>query len=568
MVIRLISLALIAFCLAGCVNRAGISGAAMMRVEVEVYKGPIGQSHEIQIGELSALLAETIKATNSWRFQAQTLEKRICDPVSGNGRDCAILRQALGSAADVAVSICRIRPYRLPSYAPKDWGEISSVNACEGLLDSTDISANAILADTALDAKPSLDEIRKKYEDFNRRVSVVASQMRLAAFRLTDSNVGYVPKNKEVRHAMATLNFLFGEMSNTIAARNLILQKLFANCSEPVPLKECWDASSKLPTSDYLRDVEPTRFMEAFDWFNADLDSSGTGAMMRRNRTRTIQALTDDYYWEKVNEVYTSGQGDVSMAFIKDELGNWNLKSYTNDPSKLLSAYRGAANAAISSAVKLARKAAGDPTAIARSNRALDLAERLTTGSSPGAASIGGLRVETLKNRAMERLHEAKRRFAAREKSLFGEGGTVEAPALGSEIHTKKLAEADQKAALESARSAQSSAETNKINAEAALAQCAQNSNCTSEAARLSAAIADLSAARIAYSGAFTAHRAAQDALAISSAEAMHLGDQAAELADEIIKEYQHDLSVLQQVVVSESAASSPVTGSTPSKMP
>ncbi len=50
------------------------------------------------------------------------------------------------------------------------------------------------------------------------------------------------------------------------------------------------------------------------------------------------------------------------MAFIKDEIGNWNLKSFSNDPGKLLAAYRSAADATLKSAARLAASAASGNT--------------------------------------------------------------------------------------------------------------------------------------------------------------------------------------------------------------
>jgi hypothetical protein len=41
-----------------------LDAASTMRVQVDVYKGPVGQPIEAQLGELSALLAQTARALN------------------------------------------------------------------------------------------------------------------------------------------------------------------------------------------------------------------------------------------------------------------------------------------------------------------------------------------------------------------------------------------------------------------------------------------------------------------------------------------------------------------------
>ena len=72
--ICLVTLCALALC--GCA-KSGISGAAMMRVEVDVYKGPVGQGVEIQTGELGALLAETMRSTTTLQTQALTLANTL-----------------------------------------------------------------------------------------------------------------------------------------------------------------------------------------------------------------------------------------------------------------------------------------------------------------------------------------------------------------------------------------------------------------------------------------------------------------------------------------------------------
>ena len=553
--------------LSACVDKAGISGAAMMRVEVEVYKGPVGQSREIQIGELSALLAEAVRAMHDWKNGAKDLEQAVKGPCkSGSYRDCAILRQAIGSAADVAAAICHLNSYALPTRKPASGGTIWSYDSCaavEGQFPPPD-SVKPWLADTKIGASPTADEITGEYAEYSRRVSIITSQMQIVANRLVGSTIGYVPKRKEIRHAITSLEFLLGELSNNISARNSTLQKVLSRCinttnndshgQSGLQNDECSYVAQKLPTGDYLRDVDPSRFMDAFGWFNAAFDTTGTGALVRRNRTRVIQALADDYYWEKVNEVYASGQGDVSMAFIKDELGNWNLKSYTNDPAKLLAAYRNAGNAALSTVAKLARRAAGDPGAAGRGSSVLDLADRLATGRNSASTSVGGLALLDFRRRTTDRLKAARDRFRAREDQLLGPMQDGQRKTEQGEIaRLEDLALSAGKAA-EDARKAVESKERTRIAQQARLASCPADAACV---AGLESAIEALASARSDLTARLAAQREAVSKLDVARAEAAALGERAAEAADQILADYQHDLLTLQQVATSRGANAS-----------
>lgn len=526
----------------------GLSGSATMRVEVDVYKGPVGQTLEAQLGELSALLAQAARAANHWTAEARALAKDAnlrCTPATPNAEatpkaDCAILYQGLSTSAEVVNSICRLNG--LPSRF--DWlelrgrilanrgfntrskpndpsktnnrpiptaddirkadaevssflergkqrlildqqiyrsdGSIAAADGCNPALtmlptaenqhplptkgpvappvplaiqnqvrdaarlelqacldkltdrELTDLSppsppdiscpANYTrLGDTALGSQPDTGLFIRGRQDFVRRVAVISSSMQIEARRLASTNVAYVPRDKRVRSKMAELGMLFGDFAQNIGARNSTIAKIIKNCADEKDLDDC-SPEAKLPTGDYLRDVAPSRYLEAFRWFNASIGASGTGAYRRNNRINAIEALTEDYHWERVNEVYASGQGDVGMAFIKDELGNWNLKSFSNDPTELLRAYRKGTDAAISAAVSLARKAAGDPrkvmSRVTNGKSLLDLADRFSSGSSSNTDLVGGASLSRLRQRTVSRLNALKTRLDERKTTL------------------------------------------------------------------------------------------------------------------------------------------------------
>jgi len=540
-------LSLSALLLTSC-SRAGISGAGMMRVEVEVYKGPVGQTAQIQVGELSALLAETVKAVNGWRAQAVRMadsgpvSDRAAQPLGCSletaDPDCAVLLQAISAAAEVGASICAMAKeapgYKVNTYVRRTVGGVELRNGCSEF-QGQPTTKQLTLADTKIDAQPSEKELSLGIPEYTRRISTIASTMRIKAFRLVGASAGYVPRSRQVRYLTTSLGYLLSEFANSIASRNTVLQRTFPKCESDEPPCDTSDAA-KLATGDYLRDNETTRFLDAYRWMNADIPKGTTGAYKRDDRIAAVQSLTDNYYWEKVNEVYASGQGDVSMAFIKDELGNWNLKSYTNDPSKLLAAYRQGANALIASAVDLARKAGGDPLAIAKGTRMLDLADRFATGKSSGASNVGGIDVTTLHQRTSERLLSLQKAFANRKETLGASKSAIEL----------RIATATASAAADDAAMAASAAED--ATARAALSTC--TGSCETPAARLAQALTALQSARAAAGASASALRREQDALVRETAQLDQLGSVAAEEAARVLEEHQRDLNTVQASVV------------------
>jgi hypothetical protein len=161
------------------------------------------------------------------------------------------------------------------------------------------------------------------------------------------------------------------------------------------------------------------------------------------------QRLTADSYWQKVNEVYASGQGDVAMAFVKDELGNWDLKSFSNDPGKLLASYRNVTNAALKTAADLVQSAgtgsAGKAVErLGRAAKAAALANQLATGEVAGDAGLpGGVDLKGLHDGVVARIAAQKTRFLGVQQRLTTERDAAKATAAQAEA-----ARLDQEAAI------------------------------------------------------------------------------------------------------------------------
>jgi len=133
-----------------------------------------------------------------------------------------------------------------------------------------------------------------------------------------------------------------------------------------------------LPTGLYLRDSQPTAFLDAYKWHEAATELEGDEKS--RDRIQIAKRLFADDNWSRVNEVYASGSGDVSMAFIRDDIGNWNLKQFSSDASKLTAAYTKLGLDLVGKVAGLAT--GGGATALAKANGALAVAQNVQAGTA------------------------------------------------------------------------------------------------------------------------------------------------------------------------------------------
>ena len=192
-----------------------------------------------------------------------------------------------------------------------------------------------------------------------------------------------------------------------------------------------------MATGYYLRDSSTTNFVNLYDWTDAaagrytPLDADFSKA----DRVRMIQLLINDTYWSNINSVYASGQGEVSMAFIKDDIGNWNLKSFENNPAELLNAYDNLARSSVRAAVRLARAASGD--GIGTSKELLQLADIAVSGHTPGEVTLGGGKLTEFRKNILDRIDNRQSQFTQAADSVNGE-----ITAKSSEVSQNSLSKA------------------------------------------------------------------------------------------------------------------------------
>ncbi|MDR4485709.1 MAG: hypothetical protein R3B95_21375, partial [Nitrospirales bacterium] len=170
------------------------------------------------------------------------------------------------------------------------------------------------------------------------------------------------PSSLGVRIALVHFSAAVSEFGNQLHAKADALLKQIAD--------EGHDRR-ELPLSVLISDTEATDFVHLYDLWDANYQSIYSflknfplipfagNTLPIETRLKTLDRLFGDHNWSKVNTVYASGWGKVKMALIKDDIGNWNLKSFDSDPEELLQAYGDLAKSVLAKAAELA----GDLTA-------------------------------------------------------------------------------------------------------------------------------------------------------------------------------------------------------------
>jgi hypothetical protein len=327
----LIQVIVLSLVLIGCTTGpfSKLSTGASMRVEVEVYKGPLSKDREVQLGEIFGVIREAKAGLRAFRTGAYTYSQKIGCLIENKSDDCKALEGAIGSADD--------------------------------LLDRTVELEKKAAELRAYDYGQADDEARKnELLSYTKDVSALAIQFKAKAFFWAEYQIKIISADEKVRTKLTEFTTITSEFSNQLASRTTVLQKQFAG-------KDI--KGYNLAVSDHLREASPTAFLHLFDWYRATYSKSkARSGMSAADRVRLAQQLFSDHYWTKINEVHASGQGDVSMALIKDDIGNWNLKSFKNNPTELLNAYRKLSLAGIQAAV--------------------DVAGKIAKGSVPGAGAL------------------------------------------------------------------------------------------------------------------------------------------------------------------------------------
>lgn len=459
----LIKLILTALVLSAC-STGPFSGAASMRIEVEVYKGPLSLEPQMQLAELHGYLIDTQGAVlNNLGFIQDTAralgfsdagpETPFSDPAkwcSNTGAnlkpaallDCTDLRRmnydARSSLTQIDIALGYFRKdsnttlnYKtLENFKSLDEGPYKDIPIGDETSDNKRFTYN----------KTTLDKILYSIK------KAATSMQATAAQYATPEIAGQSPDNL-LRIATVTFIVTLSEYGNQLQARADALAK---------QIGESGKDRRELPLSTHLRETEPTEFMNLYKWLGATTNDFhnyvfvGSGSV--KDRIKIINRLYSDRYWSRVNSVDASGRGKTQMAFIKDEIGNWNLKSFDNDPSELLDAYTQVGKTALAGAVQVSKRLAADGFSGGGAELAqqlLSLANQTTLAKQPQSTSTpGSISLDHLRDRIAEQFDNAHTKtFLSKEADLMARVtsakqtlATAEQSSDQSQINTAKTA--------------------------------------------------------------------------------------------------------------------------------
>jgi hypothetical protein len=495
-------------CLTGC---STLSTGSSMQVEVEVYKGPLSREPQAQLGELCGTVEELEKNLNAYhdslylaifdlpKSPFETLEqvyqgsaacdladayavaegitkkrapiaKCWCDQVKGKrtynqNLACMGISQLHDEVEGLRDEITSFKNIDKLAYestcgvlagtAKRD-GSRKLIKVSKPVVSTTEEEMNQALesltpasgsgqaakAGSGPAAADPADELRRRHIS---QLSRLAVRLKLKAMYRAESDAILLNQDRTVRTLATSLSNLAAEYSNQISSR----------ADAWLKQTDVAEAAS-LPQSVYLRDSQPTEFVNLYAWNRAAAPPLGEDILLHpiksgssegtMDRVRGIERLFSDSYWSKINTVYASGQGDVSMALVKDDIGNWNLKSFSTDPTKLLKAYKDGGLALIQTASELGKTAAGVPNA----SKVLGFANALALGqTNPTGGDETSRLAEKLHAVTQQRLEKLRKSLDEQGAESAGADAVARAKAILSdyEDNLESLAEVSAQAA-------------------------------------------------------------------------------------------------------------------------
>jgi hypothetical protein len=453
-----------------CETLSTFSTASSIRVEVEVYKGPLSKDTTTQWGELTGLINESSQAFQSFNDSLVSVAAyegylqrtpRSNDPSKGNscssddcnhpdlevnpnmpiteykGRDTRVVesKSYRSSSSEKGLKWCsgeKLHDSLHHSISPSNFTGCMMLAQMYNDVRKMITKANKLQSDITNYTPPKIDSNittteKQKVEGIVRSVAEYSMQLKAKAFYWAEAHVPSAPPKRSIRIIMAGIANAASEYSNQLESHSDALMLQFETNRKDLPL------------SVFLRNTEPTNFLNLYTWNRATAPALLTDMIFHpidafsseetSDRVRTIERLFADYNWAKINSVYASGEGEFRAALIKDDIGNWNLKSFDNDPTEVLDAYKDATLAAI----KAAASAAASSTGVSVGATAMGLAKKLTDQSLVGnsGANANPLSVTKLRKRLINRLTKLKDEAKIKEDALANQQATTQSDENG-----------------------------------------------------------------------------------------------------------------------------------------
>ncbi len=259
-------------------------------------------------------------------------------------------------------------------------------------------------------------------------IAAIAASMRILATAITFQMASVEPEQRRLLIDMAKTANLGAEISNQLTSRaNALNLQIGDGVNGPVD-------RNRLSTGQYLRDTQPTAYVDMYDWLQA---STWWGRTTTKNRINVAKRLFESDNWSRVNEVYASGAGDVSMAFIRDEIGNWNLKSFANDPSDLTSAHTkltlgllekaaDIADLTITGGAVEAAKRAADIAALTQAANASQTGTTSTTNDLKAGTLLAGIDMSAFRKEMLDDIEAAETEHKAAMEAYPADPAMIE----------------------------------------------------------------------------------------------------------------------------------------------
>lgn len=342
-------------------------GSASMRIEVEVYKGPLSKEPLIQWYDLIGFLKEVEHGLDSIDgFIDLVTEMQAYPGMNDNegGKNRSNKEPDVYKlSGDLTTWCSELSPYTK---------FLININFPINLTYNDCLTLKRLKEDLKflhetvknINAKIGTNSPINKQEASNilQDIAAIAGELRKIGFRKAVGGTAIQPSSLGVRIALVHFSAAVSEFGNQLHAKADALLKQIAD--------EGHDRR-ELPLSVLISDTEATDFVHLYDLWDANYQSIYSflknfplipfagNTLPIETRLKTLDRLFGDHNWSKVNTVYASGWGKVKMALIKDDIGNWNLKSFDSDPEELLQAYGDLAKSVLAKAAELA----GDLTA-------------------------------------------------------------------------------------------------------------------------------------------------------------------------------------------------------------
>lgn len=226
-----------------------------------------------------------------------------------------------------------------------------------------DAFGNALLfaADSARQEAAFIRRMDKKPQDASGRATKAETEWRRDRARALDTKRAEL-ENKLLDSLAKGVEDLKGNLSDEqvkARARSRGMERAIRTSQTMRPPLE-----RLRPAGEYLRAQQPGRIL---------LEAMGKSDPNLKQASDTLSLVFDNLYWERVNRIEMDGLAKANYVLYKDDIGNWNIKAYSDDRTLLVKAVFGSIVAAA------------------------DLALAAASGGSTAVTELLRKRIETLK---------------------------------------------------------------------------------------------------------------------------------------------------------------------------